>query len=122
MWEYRAAIVRIHDGDTLFLLIDQGLHGRQEEPIRLEHVSAPELSDPGGVETLAYVREWCDRLRAGLRWPLLVNTVPNTNPEPDERRTFVRFLGTIRDIAAFRNLNDDVRAFLATHPEWGSGM
>jgi hypothetical protein len=128
MWEYRAAVVRVIDGDTLVMLIDQGLGSRQEEHIRLLDVRAPEMSQPGGLDTFGYVTEWCDRLPLGVRWPLMVNTVPNTSREPAERRTLVRYLATVREAdwlpkdGPVRRLNDDIRGFLAGHPEWGSGM
>lgn len=118
MWEYRAALLRVIDGDTLALLIDQGFGGRQEEHIRLAGVSAPELSQPGGVESARWVADWL-ALAAGPRWPLLLRTQPNTNVEPTERRTLTRYLGTVT--AGPRYLNGDLAAYLAIHPEWGSG-
>jgi hypothetical protein len=121
MWDYRAALVRVVDGDTVVLEIDQGFSGRQEEHIRLLDVRAPEKSQPGGVDTWQYVQHWAEQLPA-TRWPLRVMTVPNTNPEPSERRTLTRYLGTVVQLAIpFRNLNADVTAYLAEHPEWGPG-
>jgi hypothetical protein len=56
------------------------------------------------------------------RWPLYVMTEPNTNPEPTERRSFVRYIGTVYDYADRRRcLNVDLAGFLAQHLEWGSG-
>jgi hypothetical protein len=122
MWEYRAALVRVVDGDTLILEIDQGFSGRQEEAIRLVNVRAPEHNQAGGMDTLHFVQEWMERLPK-TRWPLWVNTVPNTNLEPTERRTLSRYLGAVGELLPLgRNLNTDVRAFLAAHPEWGSGL
>jgi hypothetical protein len=56
-----------------------------------------------------------------LRWPLLVTTSINNNPEPDERRTFTRYLGTVSDLVNGRVLNTDLADYLTQHPEWGSG-
>jgi endonuclease YncB( thermonuclease family) len=128
MWQYRAAVVRVIDGDSLIILADTGFNGRQEEHIRLLDVHAPEMSQPGGLETFGYVSEWCERLPSGVRWPIVIDTLPNTSPEPVERRSFVRYLATVREAdwlpkdGPVRRLNDDIRAFLAGHPEWGSGM
>jgi endonuclease YncB( thermonuclease family) len=121
MWDYRAQLITVTDGDTVTLLIDQGFSGRQEESIRLAGVSAPELRDPGGPEAQSFTTAWMGNL-ALLRWPLYVMTQPNRNPEPDERRSFTRYIGTVYDYAdRNRCLNADLAAFLTQHPEWGSG-
>jgi hypothetical protein len=121
MWDYRAQLLRVDDADTIVILADQGFSGRQEEAIRLADVSAPELRDPGGAESKAFTQAWAAQLSL-LRWPLYVMTQPNTNPEPSERRSFVRYIGTVYDYAdRGRCLNDDLAAFLAQHPEWGTG-
>jgi hypothetical protein len=122
VWDYRAQLIRIDDADTIVILADQGFSGRQEEAIRLADVSAPELRDPGGAETKSFTQAWAAQLPL-LRWPLYVMTQPNTNPEPSERRSFVRYIGTVYDYAdRGRCLNDDLAAFLTQHPEWGSGQ
>lgn len=120
MWAYRSALLAVLDGDTIRAEVDLGCHVRTQQDIRLTAVSAPELSQPGGVEAQRYVIDWMARL-AALRWPLLVTTSPNTRPEPDERRSFVRYLGTVADITDGRVLNTDLAHWLAQHPEWGSG-
>lgn len=121
MWDYRAQLVKVDDADTLVILADQGFSGRQEEAIRLADVSAPELRDPGGPESKAFTEAWLALLPV-RRWPLYVMTEPNTNPEPTERRSFVRYIGTVYDYADRRRcLNIELAAFLAGHPEWGSG-
>jgi hypothetical protein len=129
VWDYRARLVRVHDGDTVFVELDQGLGGRQEEPIRLLNVHAPETEplEPGAIETRDFVVQWMASLNPNLKWPLYVVTLPNSNPEPSEKRTFVRYLGNISEIkpgtpvTSLRSLNVDVNAFLAQHPEWGTG-
>lgn len=119
MWTYRAALIQVIDGDTLRLDIDLGFHVHTQQDIRLLAVSAPELNQPGGAEATDFVKQWMPL--TDLRWPLLVTTSINRNPEPDERRTFTRYLGTVSDIIDGRILNDDLRDYLAQHPEWGSG-
>jgi hypothetical protein len=122
MWDYRARCLRVHDGDTLTLLIDQGLHSRQEEQIRLVDVFAPELSQLGGNETRTFAQNWVNTWSVGLIWPLYVITEKNTNPEPDEKRTFTRYIGKVYSIQSKSCLNDQVSAFLFAHPEWGLGV
>lgn len=122
MWEYRAALIRVIDADTITVLADTGFGGRQQEDVRLLDVSAPELNQPGGPEAKAFVADWMSQLTP-LRWPLLIRTDPNTAAEPTERRSFVRYLATVWDLThQSRCLNVDLRLFLAQHPEWGTGM
>lgn len=48
-FRYRAKIVRIHDGDTVFADVDLGFQTwLHEEPIRLLGINAPELSTKDG--------------------------------------------------------------------------
>jgi hypothetical protein len=120
MWTYRAALIQVIDGDTLRLEIDLGFHVHTQQDIRLLAVSAPETNQPGGNEARAWVTQWLD-LSAALRWPLLVITAISRIAEPDEKRTFTRYLGTVSDIHDGRILNTDLADYLAQHPEWGSG-
>lgn len=123
MFDYRARLVRVVDADSIVAELDTGFGGRQEEEIRLLKVSAPEHYQPGGLESRDFTAAWFRQCSATRRWPLHVITVPNTTLEPLERRTFVRYLGTISDITdTSRVLNADLALFLSQHPEWGSGI
>jgi hypothetical protein len=122
MWDYRAALIKVVDADTMHLLIDTGFHGRQEVELRLASVSAPELSQPGGTETRTFVGEWfLYNSSAIMRWPWRVQTQINTNPEPIERRSFTRYIGWLHSFATGSSLNTAVIDFLNQHPEWGPG-
>jgi hypothetical protein len=121
MWSYRASLIRIIDADTIVAELDLGLSVRAEETLRLINVRAPELTQPGGPQARMFVFEWCNRLPP-VRWPMLINTDKDSSPEPKERRTLSRYLATVSDLTATdRVLNNDVRAFLTLHPEWGPG-
>lgn len=123
MWTYRAALVRAVDGDSAVLLIDLGCSVRAEEEVRLLGVSAPEKYQPGGLECKDFTAAWFAQCPTTRRWPLSVETVPNTSLEPLEKRTFVRYLATVRDLAdPARCLNADLAEYLKQHPEWGSGL
>lgn len=122
MWDYRADLLRVIDGDTIVVLLDQGFHGRREEELRLVGVYAPELREPGGKECKEFVITWMSTYCSDIAWPLLITTVKNTNIEPGERRSFTRYLANIRTINQSRNLNEDIIAFLSHHPEWGPGI
>jgi hypothetical protein len=124
MWEYRARPIRVVDGDSAVLELDLGCSVRTEQEVRLLGVSAPERRETGGPECTRFVQDWISRLPA-LTWPLMVATVPNTATEPTERRSFIRYLAIVWDLSGGvgqRTLNADLAAFLAEHPEWGTGM
>jgi endonuclease YncB( thermonuclease family) len=120
VWEYRAALLDVLDGDTIRALVDLGGHVRAQWDLRLADVTAPELRQPGGVESLEYTRAWMAEL-ASVRWPLLVRTRVNRNPEPEELRSFIRYVADVYDLHSARHLNGELRAFLVLHPEWGPG-
>jgi len=134
LWWFRVSTIKVLDGDTIRFLLDNGLGSRQQEDIRLQDVGAPESGQPGGSETKLYVEDWLTAwaVTKDFRWPFLVQTQPNTNPEPTERRSFVRYIGRVFPVISYnpggggevtfgRELNADIRSFLSTHPEWGSG-
>lgn len=123
MWQYRAAMVRVIDGDTLVLHIDTGFSVRTEQHIRLVDVSAPELDEPGGVECAQLVEAWCQNAagRTTSRWPLMVETKPGTRVDAEEARTFTRYLGRVWPFGlGAPSLNADVDSFIRMHG-WGTG-
>jgi hypothetical protein len=119
------------DGDTILFWLSEGLNDAAEEPIRMDHVTAPESYQMGGRESAAQLRMICEEIeeRARVkrrRWAFKVYTNPNTNPEPDERRSFVRWSGTVWAFDAAEtgepSINAQMIAFLRLHPEWGDGI
>lgn len=114
------------DGDTVLMILDQGLGSHQEESIRLAGVWAPELSQPGGREAATFVRmcfeEVVERAAVrGQRWPFVVKTVQVAARESRERRSFVRYLASVYALDTGHCLNEEIVGFLAQHPEWGGG-
>lgn len=133
MWDYRARrsdkprTGKGDDGDTVLMILDLGMGVFTEEPIRLKGCFAPETNQPGGKEskkfldiTMSEIEERAASRQA--RWPFAVVTEPNTNAEPDELRSFVRYIGSIYALDTSESVNQDVAAFLASHPEWGGGI
>jgi micrococcal nuclease len=45
MYEYQATLIKVIDGDTLDLLVDQGIRVFNEQRLRLYGVNTPELHD-----------------------------------------------------------------------------
>jgi hypothetical protein len=138
LWHYRAALdvkpdlsPEYADGDTVALIQDRGGDVRSAERIRLLDVKAPERGQLGYHECRSYVLDFVATapLFGRSRWPLLVRTIPNSNPEPDEIQSLVRYVGEVwhidrydgRNATPGRHLNSELRAFLALHPEWPSG-
>lgn len=134
-WEYRYRAARSDkprelgdDGDTVLMLLDQGLNGRAEEALRLIGVWAPERKQHGGAEAALFAGEVFseveERFRAaGRRWPFIVKTeIVHGRSEAGEGRTFTRYAAHVwaRDTGEY--LNDTIIDFLALHPEWGKGV
>lgn len=90
-----AQIIEIHDGDTVRMWVDQGFGGWQKEWIRLQSVSAQELSKPGGPEAKAnLVKIINDNATDG--WVKLVTFwSPGSYKEIKEERTFIRYVGRL---------------------------
>jgi endonuclease YncB( thermonuclease family) len=133
-WEYRYRAARSDkprstgdDGDTILMLLDQGLNGRAEEPLRLAGVFAPERRQHGGAEAAFFTDELFgeveERFRAARRrWPFIVVTEMMTSKvEATEARSFARYAAHVwaRDTGEY--LNQQIADFLASHPEWGHG-
>lgn len=115
MWEYRAQLVEVIDGDTVRLLADTGFYARHQIDLRLLDVNAPELRDPGGQESSEWVQLWFEtRLSYGLNWPLLIRTQTTRVTEPTEKQTFTRYIGDIYDITNGDHLNAQLRHWLGT--------
>lgn len=134
VWEYRYRAARSDkprdlgdDGDTVLMLLDQGLNGRAEEPLRLVGVFAPERRQHGGAEAAGFADMVFDEVEerfrgAKRRWPFVVVTeLVHGKYEVTEGRTFVRYVAHVyaRDTGEY--LNRTISDFLALHPEWGGG-
>ncbi len=93
LWTYRAALVRIIDGDTAVFRLDMGFRVSCEQSLRLIGVNAPELFTGTDREVGAQAKQDCadwlsSKMGYGIDWPFIVTT-------QKDRQTFGRFLGTI---------------------------
>jgi hypothetical protein len=121
VWEYRASVLTVLDGDTLRLHVDLGFYARHQVDLRLSGVQAPEMNQLGGTETKQFVENWCATL-SPLKWPISISTSVTSSIEPLEKLTFTRYIGFLYKIDTRESLNASINLFLASHPEWGGGM
>src|SRR5689334_12698479 len=101
MYEYRAKIERVIDGDTVVALIDLGLEICVREKVRLYGINAPELhgtSSPAGGAAKAYLLALIESFGSDV----LIRT------HKDQREKYGRYLAELighRDGAEF-NINE----------------
>lgn len=101
-WVFRARLVRVIDGDTIDVTIDQGLHTYRTERLRLLGLNAQEMRGterPVGELAKAFVVDWL--FAAGLDdWPLVVQTYKSD--------VFGRYLANVWRAVDGACLNDDL--------------
>lgn len=68
LYWYRCELVRVVDGDTIIVLVDQGLDQFKKMRCRLARINAPELPTAAGVES----RNWL--VNQLLNQELVINT------------------------------------------------
>lgn len=73
MYDYRATLIRIIDGDTIELGVDLGFFCSQQRVFRLKGINTPELHDKDpavrtrAIEARRYLMERLPRTKNGLR-------------------------------------------------------
>lgn len=92
MYEYTATVLRVIDGDTVWLDVDLGFDVKRKDSFRLAAIDAPEISTPEGVAA----RDHLVRLLHG-GGELTITT------HKDKREKFGRYLATLW--LGHRNLN-----------------
>lgn len=89
MYQYRAVVVSVHDGDTFTLDLDLGfgvwVRGQR---LRLAGVNAPELRTPEGVAA----RDWL-----AARLPLFSRVTVVTVKAEGQREKYGRWLAAVTD-------------------------
>jgi len=95
VWEYRAAVERVIDGDTVELSIDLGFDVSITRSVRVAGVNCPEVrggtpeSRAAGDRAAAFTWAWLTDQGGVLdEWPLTVVT--------SKERSFARYVGDIR--------------------------
>ena len=100
MWTYRATVLRVVDGDTVWLEVDPGFDLRLRMSVRLSGVNAPEMSTDEGKAARAWM---VGRLPEGALVELI--------SEKDKREKYGRYLGRIFEPPdAVASVNEDLLA------------
>lgn len=97
MYEYRATVIRVVDGDTVDLSVDIGFDVNINLRVRLAGIDAPERGKPGGAEATAWLTE---KLRPRVN--VLVKT------EKDKREKYGRYLATIYLLGDVTHINQQM--------------
>ena len=121
MWDKRAKIIDVHDGDTVTAVLDQGFGDTKQIKVRLFGVFAPELSQPGGPETRQHLEAMLHAEElTGYTWPVIITTA--RTPRSDvEVETLGRYVATITGLDQTRNINLELAAWI-TAQGYGGGI
>lgn len=109
MWDRRARLVSVTDGDTLKLVLDQGYGDTKTLHARLADAHAPERGQAGHYETTRFVVFWL--ANRGGDWPL-VATSRRVRADTHEVTTVGRYVFDVTDRAG-ESLTEAVNAFVA---------
>jgi micrococcal nuclease len=96
MYEYKASIIDVHDGDTVHAIIDLGMDIHVATTLRLYGINAPELPTAKGWSA----RSWLiDRLAD--------HEVITVRTYKDKKEKYGRYLATLYDDQG-KNVNDEM--------------
>lgn len=98
MYEYRADVIKVIDGDTVHVRVDLGFDVSIFETIRLTGVNAPERGKPGGAEATEWLRS------------KILNTTVRLVTVKDRREKYGRYLATIYLPGEQTSVNDQLIA------------
>jgi hypothetical protein len=114
MWDRRAKVLTVKDGDTLRVVLDQGFGDAKTIDLRLLGTFAPEHDEPGGPETREFVETWLNEHDPdGDEWPFVVTTA-RVRAGTHEVTTLGRYVGTLTAFDGYSSLNEDINAFVAS--------
>lgn len=105
MYEYRARVIRVIDGDTIYLAVDLGCDVSINLTVRLHGVNCPEMKGDtrtqGGMAK-AFTKDWLQEHASATQFTQNVTLVTYK----DKREKYGRYLGDI--YADGRHLNADL--------------
>lgn len=92
MYEYRAKVIDVVDGDTLRLAVDLGCDTTLKMTVRLWGINCPEMSTQGGAAAKDFAINWLIREVGYLNDPnywVILRTVK------DKKEKYGRYLGVV---------------------------
>lgn len=107
MYEYRAKVTNVVDGDTIDVLIDQGFDTFRRERLRLYGIDTPEKRGPERIEGLK-VKKYVEEKILGHSVIIETRKDPNFR---DRKGSFGRYLATVYYSVSderFINLNKEL--------------
>lgn len=111
MWDKRAQVLRVKDGDTLEVMLDQGFGDTKTISIRLLSVWAPETDEPAAEEVSAYVKQWLmEHGWTNSKWPFVVVTMRTRTDR--EVMSFNRYITVLTSADGTDSLNADLVSYL----------
>lgn len=91
MYEYRAKVLRVVDGDTVHFAVDMGLETTRILKVRLYGINCPELSElPAGPDAKAYTEAFLTEKGTPEGW-FLLHTIK------DKTEKYGRYLALVFD-------------------------
>ena len=109
MYEYKATLVRVIDGDTYWLMVDLGLRVFHRDKFRLLDVDTPEVygknrePERGGAAS-QFVKDWF----AKHGGEVVVKTHSALTRKGDEKKTFDRWLAEVFSPDGKESLGDAI--------------
>jgi endonuclease YncB( thermonuclease family) len=101
MYEYRAVMVQVHDGDTVTFEIDLGFSIFSRHAVRFAGINSPELATQEGKVSASWLSQWF----SDNPGPYVLRTTKNKETEK-----YGRYLATVTSIKTGRVANDDIVA------------
>jgi micrococcal nuclease len=96
---YKADLIRVVDGDTVELMIDQGFSNFTKQTMRLYGIDAPEMRTEAGKEAKEWLQEALQPLEA-----IYVQTIQLSTKA--KRDKYGRFLAVLYDFEPVLSLGD----------------
>lgn len=90
MYEYRATIMRVVDGDTVHADVDLGFDIRVRMKFRLTGINAPELNTDAGKMARAHLIDLLGMPPEGMGQPVML-----VRTEKDRQEKYGRYLATL---------------------------
>lgn len=107
MWEYRAKVTRVVDGDTIDVVTDLGFGLDMAMRLRLLGVDAPETTGEtaaAGAAATAFTKNWLVEHQDIDQW-IFVATI-KSRQDRDKADSFGRYLAMVWDMGKTANLNE----------------